>query len=72
MTYWTVVPDEEDRSKRQSKVFHQLNKPGNDTARIQGLPWIHGFKSKKEAIIHLNELGVPNAQRPKGFKTYDI
>jgi hypothetical protein len=72
MTYWTVVPDEADRSKRPSKVIKQLSKPGTQTKRVAGYAWVHGFKSKKLAIEHLNRLGVPNSQRPTGYKTYDV
>lgn len=71
MTYWTVVADEAERSNKPCKVFKQFNKPGNETARIKGLTWVHGFKNKKLAIEHLNKMNVPNNMRPKGYKTYD-
>jgi hypothetical protein len=71
MTYWTLVPAEEERDAKPSKVFKQFNKPGTHTARANSYKWIHGFKSKKEAIEHLNGMGVANSLRPKGFKSYD-
>ena len=71
MTYWTVVADETERSSKKCKVFKQLNKPGPKTQRLQGYSFVHGHRSKKDAIDHLNKLGVANNLRPQGYKTYD-
>ena len=71
MTYWTVVADEVERSSKPCKVFKQFNKPGAETARLKGYSFVHGFKSKKAAIEHLNKMGVANNLRPAGYKTYD-
>jgi hypothetical protein len=72
MTYWTIIPAQEERGIRQSKVFKQFNKPKPTSDRVKNYPWIHGFKTKNEAIEHLNEMGVPNEMRPAGYKKYDI
>jgi hypothetical protein len=72
MTYWTVIANESERDKRPSKVFKQINKPGVNTARVKGYPWIHGCATKKDAIKHLDAMKVPNSMRPPGYKSYDI
>ena len=72
MSWWTLVPKEEERKSRQSKILDQIRKPNPTSDRVRNYPYIHGFKTKKEAIIHLNKMGVPNDTRPEGFKSYDL
>jgi hypothetical protein len=66
------VPAIEDREKLECRVIRQISEPKRESVRNRYYPHVQSFKMKKEAIAHLNEMGIKNAYRPKGYKTYDM
>lgn len=70
VTYWVLIPIENERSVRMSKVVKRIRCPYN--AHSEGYPMTFECRTKKEAIQRFNEIGIDNEYRPLGYKTYDL
>ncbi len=70
MTYWIVVPPENDRNTKKSLFIEQMRKPvfGTKKVKMYTSGTIMGFEFIENAKDMLNRFGVPEEMKPEELK----